>query len=855
MIRKRYATIVLWVAVFLLLISFAPQNKANAAVNVTSGAGWDIWTSGPGDYRYGPAYIVNDDNSIDMWTCSPGNYYFLYENFTRTGDHSAVSIAGTNVAAQKFTTTKDFHGVQVLIPTWHSTTSGGTLKLFKWNTDYNTTVSGTPLATQAFSNIPDNSYINLDTQTLYAGTYVWTFSNAVNSVGIWKYEGSHVTGNVNYMNGSTVTGDYEVQINYNSWDNIRTKHSTDGGVTWGTESVALAPTLLGDDHYAACDPGVVKFGGYYYMGYTSTKDNRATANEVYVARGTSPTGPWEKWNGSGWGGNPVSFIKYTGDPIYYGAGEPSFVVVDNTLYIYYSLITLDANNRPVTLTMLKTASTTNANWPGSLTDHGVALLKREDQGMDSLDVKYVDAYGKFIAVNTARRLGPKSYVKIWESTDGLSFHPSNMGTVDLQPYLHNSGISGDKLGHIDVTKNNFIGYAYGPSWGTWNLHLNPISLSNNNLPAKPDIYSVQPNNGQIRLEFQTDSAATSYNVKYGTTSGVYTTTITGVTASPYRITGLTNGTRYYIAVEAVNANGTSGASAQVSAIPQVYSAIGLTATASSQLTGWEASKAVDGNVTTAYSSQSHDAASATEWIYVDAGSNKNIGRLVITSRLPDNQNAPQYGNNVKIQISNDATTWFDTDYRSNAYSVIDDDSWGKYVVDYPQPFNARYIRIYATSLGMDSFGGHYLQLGEIQAYTLPVSTFHSTAYPGWESYRMLDYDVNTVYSSSLHASAAFTEWAGINLGSVQQIKGISLTPRPGGFGFPVDFKLQSSNDGTTWTDISGMSFTSYPAPGNTVQAFNFTSPVNAQYFRVYATKLSNDGINNYALQIAQMVLK
>ena len=105
------------------------------------------------------------------------------------------------------------------------------------------------------------------------------------------------------------------------WDWITYRHSSNGGVTWTSEKKALCPTSGSADFYSTCDPGVVKVGDYYYIGYTSTTNAAGLANNVFVARSKKTDGPYEKWNGSGWGGNPRPIVSYDGNITAYGAGE------------------------------------------------------------------------------------------------------------------------------------------------------------------------------------------------------------------------------------------------------------------------------------------------------------------------------------------------------------------------------------------------------------------------------------------------------------------------------------------------------------------------------------------------------
>ncbi|GIO11312.1 endoglucanase [Cohnella xylanilytica] len=105
------------------------------------------------------------------------------------------------------------------------------------------------------------------------------------------------------------------------------------------------------------------------------------------------------------------------------------------------------------------------------------------------------------------------------------------------------------------------------------------------VPAAPAGLSATAGNAQISLSWTASAGATGYNVKRATTSGgPYTTVATGVTATSYADTGLTNGTTYYYVVSATNAAGESPNSAQVSATPTAAPTVpaapaGLSATA------------------------------------------------------------------------------------------------------------------------------------------------------------------------------------------------------------------------------------------------------------------------------------
>ncbi len=140
---------------------------------------------------------------------------------------------------------------------------------------------------------------------------------------------------------------------------------------------------------------------------------------------------------------------------------------------------------------------------------------------------------------------------------------------------------------------------FNSSWSQdyyWNTDATIAVTSGSSPPPAPTGLTAAGGNAQVTLSWTASSGATSYNVYRGTTAGGESTTAiaTGVTATSYVNTGLTNGTIYYYKVAAVNAGVTSALSAEASATPQVSAPLaptGLTATAgnASVTLSWTAS--------------------------------------------------------------------------------------------------------------------------------------------------------------------------------------------------------------------------------------------------------------------------
>ena len=256
------------------------------------------------------------------------------------------------------------------------------------------------------------------------------------------------------------------------------KTSYDGGLTFTQDKASVCPTYASEDWNWCCDPSVFKMGDYYYAGYTSICWRQGYDNNLFIARSKDPDDfTSEKWNGVSWGGSqPKAAITFDGLYHCWGCGEPSFVVKDDTVYCYVTWTSDNAARK------VYTAPANDPNWPGKLKLAGTAIYV-SDPNEDSIDVKYADAYGQFIAVCTANRMADGSFIRLYTSFDGVTFRRENVIKGEdanlVVDGIHNIGITGDERGHIDIFAQNYVCFAYtAPSdkWGSWHTRFVPITL-------------------------------------------------------------------------------------------------------------------------------------------------------------------------------------------------------------------------------------------------------------------------------------------------------------------------------------------------------------------------------------------
>lgn len=115
------------------------------------------------------------------------------------------------------------------------------------------------------------------------------------------------------------------------------------------------------------------------------------------------------------------------------------------------------------------------------------------------------------------------------------------------------------------------------------------------------------------------------------------------------------------------------------------------------------------------------------------------------------------------------------------------------------------------------------------------------------------------WSSAAHATAEATESAQVDLGKAHAVDSMVLWPRNAagseGEGFPSDFTISGSADGTTWTTLRAVTDYHSKTPVIVPQTFDF-APGTYRYLKVVATKLARptatNGVASFHFQLTEI---
>ncbi|SDO22637.1 Fibronectin type III domain-containing protein [Paenibacillus sp. yr247] len=228
------------------------------------------------------------------------------------------------------------------------------------------------------------------------------------------------------------------------------------------------------------------------------------------------------------------------------SGSSSYMINEDMDTIYQIFNT--SYNKVVSMWFYDTASATNmqnvAFVDDSVTARGIGV------NTPTSATKYVyRTGGTHVATGVARTTGWHEFK--WDYTSGTK--------VDM--YIDNV-----KIASLTGAAN-FNRIVMGDQWSgnTVTAYYDDISIMD--LPAAPTQSNIEAGNGKLTLNWSSTSGATGYKVKYGTASGVYTSTVDVGNVSSTTIEGLQNGTTYYFAISAYNSAGQSRNSNEVIGTP------------------------------------------------------------------------------------------------------------------------------------------------------------------------------------------------------------------------------------------------------------------------------------------------
>ncbi len=156
----------------------------------------------------------------------------------------------------------------------------------------------------------------------------------------------------------------------------------------------------------------------------------------------------------------------------------------------------------------------------------------------------------------------------WTASAGATSYHVKRGTATGGPYTQVSAPTA--ASYVDTGLTNGVAYYYvvsavnsvGESGNSGEAIATPLSV-----PPVPTGLSATPGDKQISLTWTASAGGTSYNVKRGATSGGPYTTLSSPVGTSYSDTGLSDGTKYFYVVSAVNSAGESGNSSEAAATP------------------------------------------------------------------------------------------------------------------------------------------------------------------------------------------------------------------------------------------------------------------------------------------------
>lgn len=233
-------------------------------------------------------------------------------------------------------------------------------------------------------------------------------------------------------------------------------------------------------------------------------------------------------------------------------------------------------------------------------------------------------------------------------------------------------------------------------------------------------------------------------------------------------------------------------------------AFGKTATSSSITNGNAANGVTDGTTAARWESGSGD----PQWIYVDLGAAKTVGSVTLNWEAA-------YAKAFKLQVSTDAVNWTDVYTTASGTGGVQNLAFS--------PVNARYVRMYGTERGTQ----YAYSIYEFEVYApADLAAGKQAAASSNTNGNLAGGVTDAAAATRWESGSGDPQWIYVDLGAAQSV-GRAVIRWEGAYA--SIFKLQISNDASSWTDV----YTTASGTGG-VQNITF-NPVNARYVRMYGT--------------------
>jgi hypothetical protein len=363
----------------------------------------------------------------------------------------------------------------------------------------------------------------------------------------------------------------------------------------------------------------------------------------------------------------------------------------NMCEFYVLLRTVSTNlalNRPVTVS--------STDLPGNAAGYAVDgnLSTRWSSAYSDPQWIYVDLGATYNLSRVKLTWHPQGYGKSYK----IQVSPDATTWTDIYSTTTGQGTVDDLTG---LSGTGRYVRMYGTQRGTqWGYSLYEFEVYGALAVPAPTGLTATGGKGQVVLEWDASTNATSYNLKRAASSdGPFTALATVTNSSCTDTTGVAGAVYYYV-VSALGSGAESPDSSPVSAVFFRNVALNQPASASSSSSSsYPAANAVDGNLATQWLSQSSD----PQWLYVDLGTNYSINGVSLNW-------GPTAAKAYQIHVSTNAINWVTVYSTNNAAGGTENISFA--------PKLARYVRLYGIQRLTSS--GYALSEFQVFGMLLPV---------------------------------------------------------------------------------------------------------------------------------------